>query len=202
MAIHCDALARVLARLEQTLAQGFTRSFLRVCKGCNRCVQPCLTYMCARAPVHARWITSNPCNSCNPCSPFFRMAVIRHSLSTDRARVAQGCACSCKGRHPRGGGETLQERRSLDRYRSHSGVFSASGGFSGLGHAVGLPFRAVSPPDASQTSTGRSAALRPATSGHRHAACRGYAVVPRSVVTAINFPHVQLAAMYPIDRIV
>jgi len=49
MAIHSDALARVLARLEQTLVQGFTRSFLRVCKGCNRCVQPCLTYMCARA---------------------------------------------------------------------------------------------------------------------------------------------------------
>jgi len=190
MAIHSDALARVLARLEQPLAQGFTRSFLRVCKSCNRCVQPCLTYMCARAPVHARWITSNPCNSCNPCSPFFRMAVIRHWLSTDRARVAQGCAYSCKGRHPRGGVETSQERRPLDRYRSHAGIFSPSGEFSGSGHAEGTPLRAASPSDASQTFTGGSAALRTATWGQGHAAYQGYPATPKPVVTAINFSHV------------
>lgn len=189
MAIHSDALARVLARLEQTLVQGFTRSFLRVCKGCNRCVQSCLTYMYACAPVHARWITPNPCNSCNPCTPFFRMAVIRHSLSIDRARVAQGCACSCKGRHPRGGVETSQGRRPLDRYRSHAGIFSTSGGFSGSGHAEGAPLRATSPSDASQTSTGGSAALRTATWGHSHAAYQGHPAAPKPVVTAINFSH-------------
>ena len=190
MAIHSDALARVLARLEQTLVQGFTRSFLRVCKGCNRCVQSCLTYMCACAPVHARWITPNPCNSCNPCSPFFRMAVIRHSLSIDRARVAQGCACSCKGRHPRGGVETSQGRRPLDRYRSHAGIFSTSGGFSRSGHAVASPLRPASPSDASQTSTGRNAALRPATPEHDRPGDQRYVVALEPTVAAINFSHV------------
>lgn len=189
MAIHSDALARVLARLEQTLVQGFTRSFLRVCKGCNRCVQPCLTYMCARAPVHARWITSNPCNSCNPCSPFFRMAVIRHSLSTDRARVAQGCACSCKGLHPLGGGRNLtgvSPPRPLSFSRRD---FFYVEQFSGWRFVVRSPSRIASPSDAWQNSTCAIAALRPCTSSHGAAADRRRLAALEPTAASINFPH-------------
>jgi hypothetical protein len=193
MSIHSDALARVLARLEQTLVQGFSRSFLRACKGCKPFVQPCLTYMCACASVHARWITSNPCNSCNPCFPFFRMAVLRHSSSTDRARVTQGCGYSCKGVACRGGCESQEGRRPLDRYRSHAGIFSLLSGFLGGVGAAGRLMPSASGIKASKVPAPRSAAHWPSSSSHKHAGGRGNAMPPVPAPAAINFLCVETA---------
>lgn len=193
MSIHSDALARVLARLEQALVQGFTRSFLRVCKGCKPLVQPCLTYMCACASVHARWITSNPCNSCNPCFPFFRMAVLRHSLSFVCARVTQGCGYSCKGVPCRGGCESQEGRRPLDRYRSHSGIFSLLGDFLG---SVGAARRSIPSAGRLRTSnvpTPRSAAHGTSTLPCKRTGGHGNAMPSLPASAAINLLRVATA---------
>ena len=90
---------------------------------------------------------------------------------------------------PRGGGvKTDQGGCGLDRYPYHAGIFSTSGGISRSGRTVGSPLRAASRPDASRASTGRIAALRPATADQRQAAGRRYVATPQPAAAAINFP--------------
>jgi hypothetical protein len=93
--------------------------------------------------------------------------------------------------HHRGGVETLQGRRPLDRYRSHSGIFSTSGSFSAWRSAIRSPWRVASSFGPFQAYEGRSDAQRSAMLSTGHTACRGYAAILELIVTAIIFPHVE-----------
>ena len=149
MTYQSDSLARVRARVTQGFVQGFSRSFLRCCKGCNGSAQPCFTCMCARAHLrmrvglHETLATLATLAHSKPLSLYFNLLAGR-----DRARVTQGLGVWCKGstcdpvstfpRSPiacpfqRGGGfKSPEGAGGLDRIRCHAGIFSWQAGFSG-----------------------------------------------------------------------
>ncbi len=98
MTCQSDGLARVCARVTQGFVQGFSRSFLRLCKGCNGSAHPCLTYMRAharlrmRVGLHETLATLATLANSKPISLFINPLVDHHC-----ARVAQGLAYVCKG---------------------------------------------------------------------------------------------------------
>ncbi len=97
MTYQSDTLARVGARVEQGSVQGFSRSFLRRCKGCNGSAQPCLTYMCAHAQL--RMLVGFPITLAILATlavPYPQSPVFRHLAVLRCARVEQGFGPECK----------------------------------------------------------------------------------------------------------
>lgn len=137
MTCQSDGLARVRARVTQGFVQGFSRSFLRLCKGCKGSGHPCLTYMCARARLrtrvglHKTLATLATLAHSKPISFFYSRLAVR-----DCARVTQGLGVPCKG-SALARGFAL---RSSSRVRGASGTDGrTSGGRGATGAAVGTP---------------------------------------------------------------
>lgn len=100
-------------------------------------------------------------------------------------------AASLSATTPPGGVKTSQWHQPLDRYRSHSGIFSTSGSFSAWRSAIRSPWRVASSFGPFQAYEGRSDAQRSAMLSTGHTARRGYAAILELIVTAIIFPHVE-----------
>lgn len=159
MTCQSEGLARVRARVTQGFVQGFSRSFLQLCKGCKGSAYPCLTYMCARARLrmrvglHKTLATLATLAHSKPLSFFYSHLAVR-----DCARVTQGLGVPCKGLTL----ASVFALRSSSRVRRASGTDGqTSGGWGAAGR------RLAPPPPGGGRFWGRGRRPRPLSSTRR-----------------------------------
>lgn len=162
MTCHSDALARVGARVAQGLVQGFSRRFLRLCKGCNGSPQPCLTYMCAHARLRMCVRLHKTLATLATLALSKNLSFLISDLAShDPARVTQGFGSLCKGLGSRHSARRHSPSPATSRSDWTWRPSRASGGGSGAAKAGATP----TPPGGSKPKGGRRA--RPHTSPFR-----------------------------------